>query len=308
LPIIQAPRTGVHGGAIAIAATAAGGTRMHRGRDFAILPHRDQAMKEMFYDTSTGAICAVLLVTMILAIEAGYRIGRRRARHADAAFKEHINTVQSSLLGILALMLAFTFSISVSRFDSRNEAVVEEANALGTTWLRAGLLPDGVRAESQKALRDYTALRVRATRISGVEHDEYARMVTATEDAQLALWSLARRAAAADPNPVRTGLFVQSLNETIDNFGRLDAALSRHVPEAVLLLLYVTFLMASAIVGYAAGVGGHRASFVSYIMVALIVVLVFLILDLDRPRRGLIEVSAKPLTDLQALMDRAPAS
>jgi uncharacterized membrane protein (Fun14 family) len=78
------------------------------------------------------------------------------------------------------------------------------------------------------------------------------------------------------------------------------------VPELVLLLLYATFLMAGAIVGYASGVAGHRPSFASYIMVALIVVLVFMILDLDRPRRGLIQVSQKSLVDLQASI-RAPS-
>jgi uncharacterized membrane protein (Fun14 family) len=103
-----------------------------------------------------------------------------------------------------------------------------------------------------------------------------------------------------------SGLFIQALNELIDSLGRRDAAVHRHVPEAVLLLLYGTFLMAGGIVGYACGVGDHRPSFASYVMVVLIVVLVFIIVDLDRPRRGLIQVSQKSLLDLQASM-RAPA-
>jgi hypothetical protein len=103
-----------------------------------------------------------------------------------------------------------------------------------------------------------------------------------------------------EPNPVTTGLFVQSLNELIDSFGRRDAAVSRHVPEVVLLLLHGTFLIACVIIGYACGIGGQRPSLATYSMVALIVALVFVILDLDRPRRGLIEVSQKSLLDLQA--------
>jgi uncharacterized membrane protein (Fun14 family) len=85
----------------------------------------------------------------------------------------------------------------------------------------------------------------------------------------------------------------------IDSYGRRNAALERHVPEVVLFLLFGTFVMTLGIVGYAAGVAGHRVSSVVYIMVVLIVLLVFVIIDLDRPRRGLIEVSQKSLTELQ---------
>jgi uncharacterized YccA/Bax inhibitor family protein len=114
------------------------------------------------------------------------------------------------------------------------------------------------------------------------------------------LWSYARQAASEDPNPVTVGLFVQSVNDLIDNFGRRNAELDRHVPEAVLLLSYGTFLMVGAVIGYSAGVSGHRASFVTYVMVLLVVVLVFIIIDLDRPRRGLIEVSQESLIDLRS--------
>ena len=95
-------------------------------------------------------------------------------------------------------------------------------------------------------------------------------------------------------------LYTQALNEMIDEQGRREAGLERHVPELVLLLLYVTFLMASGIVGYAAGIGGHRPSLATHIMATLIVVLVFIVLDLDRPRRGFIQVSQESLVSLQA--------
>ena len=124
---------------------------------------------------------------------------------------------------------------------------------------------------------------------------------------QGALWSYAGRAADLDPSPVRSGLFIQALNEMIDSFGRRDAGLNRHVPEVVLFLLFGVFLITAAIVGFASGTGGHRPPAVSLVMVGLIVVLVFVILDLDRPRRGLIEVSKKSLYDLQASIN-SPAA
>jgi hypothetical protein len=86
-----------------------------------------------------------------------------------------------------------------------------------------------------------------------------------------------------------------------------DAAMSRHVPETVLLLLCGTFLITAMIMGYATGIAGHRTSFVAYLMIGLIVILAYLIIDLDRPRRGLVQVSEKSLRDLQADMRTGPA-
>jgi uncharacterized membrane protein (Fun14 family) len=261
-------------------------------------------MTELMYDVNSGVIAGVLFGSMLLAIEIGLRIGFRAKNSSNEASRSHVNAIQSSILGILALLLAFTFSLSLQRFDSRSEAVVNEANAIGTAYLRAQLLPTSLRDEVQTALREYLDLRVQAGSVSVVERAEREELMTKTARSQTELWSYARSAAEMDPNPVTTGLFIQSLNEVFDEFTARVAALDRHVPEMVLTLLYATFVMAGAIVGFASGGAGHRPSMVSYIMIALMVVLVFIILDLDRPRRGIIEVSRKSLVDLQASINR----
>jgi hypothetical protein len=265
-------------------------------------------MTEFMYDINTAVIAAVLFVSMALAIEAGYRIGRRSTGPAAAAAKPHIDAIQTSMLGILALLLAFTLSLALQRFDNRSEAVVAEANAIGTASLRAQLLPAQVRGEVEGLLRQYLDLRVEAGAVTLVDRAERAALLKKTLGIQTALWAYAMQAAEIDPNAVRSGLFIESLNDLIDNQGKREAALNRHVPEAVLLLLYATFLMAGAIVGYAAGVAGHRPSLATHVMVALIVVLVFIILDLDRPRRGLIRVSQASLLELQAAIKADPKS
>ena len=252
------------------------------------------------YDINSGAIAGVLFGSMLLTIEIGLRVGFSAKNSATEASRSHVSAIQSSILGILALLLAFTFSLSLQRFDSRSEAVVNEANAIGTAYLRAQLLPASLRDDAQVALREYLELRVQASAVSGIERAEREELLTKTARSQTTLWGFARRAAEANPNPVTSGLFIQSLNEVFDAFGRRVAALDRHVPEMVLLLLYGTFVMAGAIVGFASGAGGHRPSMASYIMIVLMVVLVFIILDLDRPRRGVIEVSQESLYDLQA--------
>ncbi len=113
---------------------------------------------------------------------------------------------------------------------------------------------------------------------------------------------LALEAAQMDPAGQAVAPFVESVQGVCESYRRRLAGLERHVPEVVLLLLYGTFLVAGGIVGYAAGVSGHRPSIVSYLMVGLVVVLVFIILDLDRPRRGLIEVDQSGLEEARAVM------
>ncbi|NQD94372.1 hypothetical protein HP532_17155 [Pseudomonas sp. CrR25] len=261
-------------------------------------------MREFMYDLSSTLIAGILFASMALVIELGYRVGRHYQRTSDEPSKTHIITIQGSLIGILALLLGFTFSLSLQRFDSRSEAVVNEANAIGTAYLRAQLLPTSVREPTLKALASYLNLRVRAGSLSLDHAYQRQAMLDQASQQQALLWQYALRAAEEAPNPVTSGLFLQALNDMIDAYGTRDATLNRHVPEIVLSLLYITFLMAGVILGYSAGVAGHRASFATYIMVGLIVLLVFLIIDLDRPRRGLIQVSHKSLVDLENAIAR----
>lgn len=264
-------------------------------------------MTEVMYGLSSWLIAGILFVSMAFAIETGYRIGRR-SDYTSEPSRSHINAMQASLLGVLALLLGFTFSLALQRHDGRSAAVVDEANAIGTAALRAELLPEPARARARVELREYLDLRVEAGDVSLAREESRRALVAKAQQRADGLWALARQAAAENPNPVTTGLFVQALNEMFDAQGRREAALARHVPEVVLFLLYTTFLMTGVIVGYAAGVAGHRASFITYIMVALIVLLVFIIIDLDRPRRGLIEVNQASLVELrETLRTRATA-
>lgn len=257
-------------------------------------------MQELTYDLPGGVIAAVLFVSTALAVEIGYRLGARMAYQTEEAMRAHVRTIQGAILGILAIVLGFTLSLALQRYDSRCEAVVAEANAIGTAYLRAQLLPAGVKENALGGLRAYVDLRVEAGRATLADHGARQAGERDTAAAQAALWDIARRAVAFDPAPVTSGLFVQAVNDAIDSASRREAALDRHVPQAVLILLYACLLLAGGIVGYTTGIEGHRPSLAGYLLAALIVVLVFITLDLDRPRRGFVHVSQKPLLDLQA--------
>ena len=257
------------------------------------------------YDQNSLLISGILFASMLIAIEVGYLLGRCNEARINESSRTHVGAIQASLLGVLALLLGFTFSLSLQRFDNRSQAVVDEANAIGTSYLRAQLLPAAMRPEVQTLLRHYVDLRVKAGAISLDKEEQRDVMIAKTNKVLDDLWGYARRAAEEDGRPMTAGLFIQSVNDLIDSYGRRDAALNRHVPELVLFLLYGTFLLTGGVVGYAAGVGGHRPSFVTYILVMLIVVLTFIIVDLDRPRRGLIRVSQNSLIDLGVAIDSA---
>jgi hypothetical protein len=261
-------------------------------------------MKETLYDQSSILIAAILLILMAFAIEVGFRTGLKAKNKASKSAKEQVSAIQSSLLGILALMLGFTFSIALERFNSRSEAVVDEANAIGTAYLRSDLLPDSIRGEVQKALREYLSLRVSAGTFSLDNNAERNELLNKATLAQDKLWLFAVQASKEAPNPATTGLFVQSLNQMIDSFGLHIAELKRHVPELVLMLLYGSFIVTGCIIGFSAGIGGYRPAFASYIMVSLVALLMFMVVDLDRPRRGLIRINQESLIELNSAINK----
>lgn len=260
--------------------------------------------RELMYGIDSSLIAGGLLVAMLLAIEAGYRLGRAHEREETAPARTHVNAIQASLLGILALLLGFTFSSSLQRYEVRSEAVVSEANAIGTAWQRASLLPGPYRDEAREALREYIDVRIVASDSPVENHEGLDAMRVDTKRAQARLWDVARRAVVASPNPVTTGLYAEAVNALTDAYTTRNAALDRHVPEVVLFLLLATFLMTGLVVGFATGVAGVRPSLASHVMVALIAILVFIILDLDRPRRGLVQVDRASLLELRAEVSR----
>jgi hypothetical protein len=254
-------------------------------------------MDEMLYDVNAGLIAVLLLVSMFASIEVGQAIGRRRK--TDEASRKHVDGIQGSILGLLALLLAFALSLALQRFDNRSAATVDEANAIGTAWLRTQLLGAAQRDEAQTHLREYIDLRVSSGNLSQVDREQREPLMKNAERLQSALWTDVRHAMETQPGSYAPMLYAQAVNAVIDAYGTREAGVRRHVPEVVLLLLYGTFLIVGALVGYSSGISAHRPSLASYLMVTLIVVLVFVILDLDRPQRGLITVSQESLTELQ---------
>ena len=203
------------------------------------------------------------------------------------------------MLGLLALLLAFTFSAALQRYEDRSQTVVAEANAIGTTYLRARLLPGGMQDEVQALLRQYLDVRIQEGRVDATEPELHESLQQQAQRMQTQLWRHAVRAAELDNSVVTSGLFIQSLNELIDTSTTRNAALNRQVPEVVLFLMIATIVLTTATLGYASGIAGHRVTLAAFVLVMLIALVVYLIIDLDRPRRGAIQVSHESMLSLQ---------
>ena len=252
------------------------------------------------YSLSTAAICIVLFGLMMAGVELGHRVGLHRRAASDESVRSQTNAIQAAVLGLFALLLGFTFTMAIQRYDARNRAVSEEANAIGTAFLRSKLLAPPGRDRAADAIRRYVGIRLQASRVdlaSGFALDHLGAEAAMVQDE---LWELGLAEAERDPNPVTAGLYIQAVNDLIDSQGSRSATLRQHTPELVLLLLLAVFVAGGGVLGYASGLGGgRRPLFATIAMTTLIVLVVFIVIDLDRPRRGLIQSDQTSLIQLR---------
>lgn len=232
------------------------------------------------------------LAVMVASSELGRWLGKSAGGRAGA----DVSTLEGAVLGLLALMIGFTFAMALSRFDGRRDGVLSEANAIGTTALRARLLPAPYDAEVLRLLQEYVQVRLDVTQHVPTPAQLDAAMKRSIE-IQEELWQHGMAVAAVNKEFVPTGLFIQALNDMIDNHeGRLTALRSR-VPNIVLLALYGAATISSAFAGYASGSGSRPSRLPIYVMVLLVCGVILLIQDLDRPSTGFITVSQQPMVD-----------
>ena len=240
----------------------------------------------------------IFLVSLAIILAAS-EIGRWLGVRARGQGGDDVTTLESAVLGLLALLIGFTFAMSLTRFDARRDAVLNEANAIGTTALRARLLPAPHNTEALKILREYVSVRLEiAHRV--VSPAELDALIARSNELQEALWQVAKTVAAKEPGMVPTGLFIQTLNEMIDDQSKRLTALRSRVPNIVLMALYGAAAIAGAFVGYARGLGARSSRIPAYVIIVLVSAVILLIQDLDRPRTGFITISQQPMIDAAA--------
>lgn len=245
-------------------------------------------------------LCIVAFIVLLLAHESGFRLGRARydgGRHQES--EGAVGGMVAAELGLLAFLLVFTYGIATSRFDSRRHALLDESNAIGTAYLRAAMLPEPEGETVRRHLREYVDVRIAATQGASMEE-----AIRRSEELHALLWAEAVTATGTDARSIPIGLFVSSLNDVIDlHVKRVTAGLRSRIPTTVWCVLFAVATLSFAAIGYQGGLMGRRRSPAVFVVALTFVVVIWLAADLDRPGRGLLRVSQRPMIELRASME-----
>ena len=259
----------------------------------------------MFFQMSTLTLGLVLLLVVGGAAAAGMVIGRH-LRSQPETTRASVGVVQGTLLGLVGLLLAFGLTMAVGRYDARRALVVQESNDIGTTFLRAQMLAEPTRTTSLELLKTYAdaAIDLADQVPDSARFDED---VTRMAEIQRRLWASAGDAVRADPTGTAPRLYVETLNAMIDTHTNRVTSLRNRVPNTVLLLQVLGSAIALGVLAlYLALLG--RGVITSVAAALVVILIVFISFDLDRPQRGFITVPSAPLVDVRASMQQPPAA
>jgi len=245
-------------------------------------------------------VFALTVVLVLLAIGVGFFTGRSR-REQDPEVS--VGSVVGATLGLLAFLLAFTFGASASRYDMRKQLLLDEVNSIETTYLRADLLPEARSNEVRKLLREYVDLREQLAR----EPERLSQIIMRSDVLHKELWDEAIASAKEGSNAAFVGRFIDSLNSMIDlQTKRLTVGLQYRIPGAIWLALCFVAALSMAAMGYQFGLS-NTSNYHIHILVALTFsIVIFLIVDLDRAREGMLQVNQQPMTELQQRLETPP--
>jgi hypothetical protein len=259
----------------------------------------------MFFRLTSWELGLILMAVVLGTMAIGLVLGRF-LRHRSEHLREPVSVLQAALLGLVGLVLAFGLALAVGRYEARRTAVVDEANAIGTTYLRAQTLPEPIRTQSLERLVRYTDTSIALS--NSIPESAKARAAIAEgQRLQRELWGLAGQALAEKPIESAPRLYVETLNNMIDMQTVRVAGLNNRVPGAVLAVEVGGAAVALALLAFYLSILGRGVGTV-LLAAGLITLLLLVTFDLDRPTRGFIEVPDTPLVNVRASMELPPAA
>ncbi len=244
------------------------------------------------------AVFVLTLAICLGAVEAGAALAGFVLRRKNEKEPEGpLGSLVGAMLGLLAFILAFTFGMTASRFDARRQLVLQEANALGTTYLRADLLPPQQGLEVRRLLREYADIRLNAT----IQNVHEVLMQSAVMQGRL--WAEAKSLVKVEMDSEVRSLFITSLNELIDlHQSRVSLVLYYRIPGTVWFAVYLLSVLSMLAVGYQVGMSGMRRLRGTPVLAAAFSLVITMTADLDRPGEGLMRVSQQPIADVLQMM------
>ena len=245
-------------------------------------------LNSIFYATSLWLIAVVLLIGVFVFYLLGSRVANYiKLKHPETK-ADGIGPLEGALLGLLSLLLGFTFSQSASRYDSRRALIVQEANDIGTVILRCDMYPDSIRAQYRKSLEQY--IEVRIAYYDATDETEIKQLLFNGEKIISPVWNSIVILSKKSPDFVRDNQMIPAINTMMDIVTSRDASRLGRVPDLIIYLLIILTLLGSFIVGY--GKKENKNDWIILTLYSLMTIItIYTILDLDRPRRGIIQTS-----------------
>jgi hypothetical protein len=223
------------------------------------------------------------------SIEAGYRTGKRRLKKYPESKIKGYSAVENSIFAILSLILSLTFTGTLSRYEYRVNLVLQEANAIGTAYLRLDLLPKDAQDRLRPLYREYTQ-----SRINVFEHYKNRQLSNSyfrqSLKLQSQIWEIANAAVLIDKNPGINTLVLSSTNDMIDIANERLQAMRIHPPRIVYILLFTLALISAFLVGLNMSVNEKRPLFYMAVFCLTISGITYIILDLEAPRLGVVRI------------------
>ena len=270
------------------------GWRLLGPRDFG----RGAMVEENFLDLfPIWGLFVGFFLAFSLAVGAGYWVGLlAKRRDAEALQQSRAAPGATAIGGMLALIgfiLAFSFGMAGAQYEKRRHLVIQDANAIGTAFLRADLLPEPHASQSRRLIGDYVAQRHRVEETAAGRRNRLAR----EEAVHARLWAEASAAANKQPSPLAAA-YIQSLNQVIDlHTERVQTIRWLRIPDLVFAILATLSILALFVIGYHLALNVGSFFFPSMLLVVTYAVVFNLVIDLDRPRGGFFQVSQQPMID-----------
>ena len=245
------------------------------------------------------AIALMFLIPFILVlipILLGQRYGQYRKKKSEDVQHAPVGAVVGAAFGLLAFMLAITFQIAANRYDTRKQLLLEEVTNIRSTWLRAGLIPEPYRSNTKKFLVEYVDMRV------DLAKDLSKLNVGLSRSQQIldSLWKYSEALAEQDRSSEIYALYTTSINDMVDAYNqRIAVGIQYRIPGAVLFVLFIISFVSMFLLGYQFGISGKGNLRLIILLSLIFAIVMFLILALDQPDKGLATINQKPMVSLQ---------
>jgi ABC-type multidrug transport system fused ATPase/permease subunit len=235
-------------------------------------------------------------VSVLIPILLGQWYGQYRKKKTEEVQHAPVGSVVGAAFGLLAFMLAITFQIAANRYDMRKQLLLEDVTNIRTGYLRAGLIPEPYRSNTKKFLIEYVDLRV------GLVNDPSKLNAGLSRSQQIldSLWKYTEALAEQDRSSEIYSLYTTSVNDIIDSYNqRVTVALQYRIPGAVLFVLFIISFVSMFLLGYQFGISGKGNLRLIILLSLIFATVMFLILALDQPDKGLATINQKPMLSLQ---------